>query len=138
MSIFDNVIFDEFTLLEGEQTEAYKKRKAEEKSAKDKAEKERRDRRYEGLEVDAHSHFVGNTRNLNDRPRKTDSDEKKDKYYDQMMSDERRANASGYAANRRKGGDFNTKFDAINRDMRRHPDRWEKEHESDRIKTVRK
>ena len=31
MSIFDNIIFDEFTLLEGEQAEAYKKHKAEEK-----------------------------------------------------------------------------------------------------------
>ena len=31
MSIFDNIVFDEFTLLEGEQAEAYKKRKAEEK-----------------------------------------------------------------------------------------------------------
>ena len=31
MSIFDNIVFDEFTLLEGEQAEAYKKRKAKEK-----------------------------------------------------------------------------------------------------------
>ena len=31
MSMFDNIIFDEFTLLEGEQAEAYKKRKGEEK-----------------------------------------------------------------------------------------------------------
>lgn len=31
MSMFDNIVFDEFTLLEGEQTEAYKKRKGEEK-----------------------------------------------------------------------------------------------------------
>ena len=31
MSIFDNIIFDEFTLLEGKQAEEYKKRKEEEK-----------------------------------------------------------------------------------------------------------
>ena len=46
MDIFSNIIFDEFTLLEGEQAENYKKRKAEEKLAKDKADQERRDRRY--------------------------------------------------------------------------------------------
>lgn len=31
MSMFDNIVFDEFTLLEGEQAEAYKKRKEEER-----------------------------------------------------------------------------------------------------------
>lgn len=132
MSIFDNVVFDEFTLLEGEQAEAYKKRKAEEKAAKEKAEKERRDRRYEGLDKDIHSSFVGNTRNRKDRK------ENPEKYLDQMSDDERRANAAGYFSNRNKGGDFNTKFDAASRDMRRHPNSWEKEHESDIIKTVRK
>lgn len=46
MSMFDNIVFDEFTLLEGEQAEVYKKRKEEEKADKDKSEKERNDRRY--------------------------------------------------------------------------------------------
>ena len=32
MSMFDNIVFDEFTLLEGEQAEAYKKRKQIEKN----------------------------------------------------------------------------------------------------------
>ena len=132
MSIFDNIIFDEFTLLEGEQAEEYKRRKANEKAAKEKAEKDRRDHRYEGIDNDIHSRFVGNTRNKNDRK------ENPEKYMDQMVDDERRANAAGYFSNRNKGGDFNTKFDAASRDMRRHPDRWEKEHDSDRIKTVRK
>ena len=52
MGIFDNIIFDEFTLLEGEQAEAYKKRKAEEaKKAKaddDKQAKSRMIRKFGG------------------------------------------------------------------------------------------
>lgn len=47
-TIFDNIIFDEFTLLEGEQAEAYKKRKADEKAVKEKEYNERNERRYIG------------------------------------------------------------------------------------------
>ena len=36
MSMFDNVVFDEFTILEGQQAEEYKKRKAKEERAQTK------------------------------------------------------------------------------------------------------
>lgn len=41
MSMFDNIVFDEFTLLEGEQAEAYKKRKEEEKASAKEEDKKR-------------------------------------------------------------------------------------------------
>jgi len=49
MSYFDNIVFDENTLLEGEQAEAYKARKAAEKKAKEKAEKEHYNKRYPSI-----------------------------------------------------------------------------------------
>ena len=39
MSMFDNIVFDEFTLLEGEQADAYKRRKYNEKKEADRREK---------------------------------------------------------------------------------------------------
>lgn len=134
--IFNHIEF----LNEGEQAEEYKKRKAEEAAKKEQEEKERNERRYGGLENDIHSSFVGNKTNKESIKKAVrGSDEEFDKVSNSMANDERRANAASYVAarNRLRGDDFNKGFDAINKDMRRHPDRWKKEHESDRINTKR-
>ena len=52
MSMFDNIVFDEFTLLEGEQAEAYKKRKAAEIKAAKKEDKEAINRQYRHVKAD--------------------------------------------------------------------------------------
>ena len=46
MSMFDNVVFDEFTLLEGEQAKAYKAKKAAEKEEESRKHRERMNNRY--------------------------------------------------------------------------------------------
>jgi len=126
-------------LNEGEQAEEYKKRKAEEAAKKEQEEKEREERRYGGLEEDQHHRFVGNQRHT-DKKFSDMSDSEQDRYTDKMGEDERRASAAAYVANKNRNNpnsNFNRDFDTINKDMRRHPDRWKKEHDSDRISTKR-
>lgn len=131
VNMFGNIAF----LNEGEQAEEYKKRKNEEAAKKEQEEKEREERRYGGLEKDQHHRFVGNQRHISDM-----SDSEQDRYMDKMSDDERRASAAAYVANKNRNNpnnNFNRDFDAINKDMRRHPERWKKEHDSDRINTKR-
>lgn len=137
------MVFNHITFLnEGEQAEEYKKRKAEEAAKKEKEERERNERRYSGLEKDKHSRFVGNKTNKEDIKKAVENDDDKDlnrRVSDSMADDARRASAAAYVANRNglRGDDFNKGFDATNKDMRRHPERWKKEHESDTINTKR-
>lgn len=120
MGIFDKVVLEDCYILEGEQVEAYKKRKADEKAAQDKADSDRNERRYSGLEKDNHSKFVGNQRkNPNSRSM---SDKEFDKWSDDYSKDERRADRAASKANKSglRGNKFNTAFDAANRHERRH------------------
>ena len=126
-SIFESVVF----LNEGEQAEEYKKRKNEEAAKKEQEEKEREERRYGGLEKDQHHRFVGNQSHIDKKfsdMSDSEQDRYRDRYMDKMSDDERRASAAAYVANRNRlrGDDFNKGFDAINKDMRRHPERWKK------------
>ena len=134
------MIFTRVTFLnEGEQAEEYKKRKAEEAAHKEKEEKERNERRYGGLEKDKHTQFVGNKMNMR-AFRKADldkmSEEEYDKYYDTHAEDEHRANAAARMANKTgaHGDDFNKAFDAANKHMRRHPEKYK--HESSIFESV--
>lgn len=52
MSIFNNIIFDEFTLLEGEQAEEYKNRKKREQYQNWKDKQNKHDMRYHGTKSD--------------------------------------------------------------------------------------
>ena len=107
MGIFDNVIFDEFTLLEGQQAEEYKERKAKEKIYNDYVDD------YKACR--SHGHFSNIKRDPTDKEVNDyfDSIDKGNKAVDERYyrykSDRERDNVASMAG------------DAIDRHNRRHP-----------------
>ena len=101
MSIFDNIILDEFTILEGEQAEAYKKHKAEMKNKDFKSNNERLNNRKNA------GRKYSNKFNYDDNIRDAESSLKAHK----MMKKSNRDNLNDYIIAK----------DAANRNKRRHP-----------------
>ena len=113
-------------LNEGQQAEEYKARKAKEAADKEAVENERSNRRYKGLEDDNHVNFVGNKTNKSDIRRSFRDENLEKKVWDSRSDDERRANKAAHIANKAglRGDSFNKGFDAVNRNMRRHPENY--------------
>ena len=133
MSIFDNIIFDEFTLLEGEQVEAYKKKKAEDKSTKNKAELDRFYRRYDR---DDYDDTTDKAKKVIDKEFKNRIDKVDDisKDPDNFGWKERlkRVDNAMNIQKARRSGDYQ---DGVKRHIRRHPNQY-KESAFENIKMI--
>ena len=102
MSMFDNIVFDEFTLLEGEQAEAYKEKKDNEKRKEKHEEIERIKRRSEAGRKGSKNSNINYDDNIRN--------DKSSLIANQMMKNTKR----------RYYDDYVNAKDAANRHMRRH------------------
>ena len=136
MAIFDNVIFDEFTLLEGEQAEAYKKRKAEEarktKSADEKQTKGRMIRKMGG-ELFKDEANMPNRKHLDSEVREDIMRKHYPKTYKKMedIVDNDLVDMESNPSTKNKNKALNTVskntgkfYDAADRHIRRHPKQY--------------
>lgn len=139
-------------VLEGQQAEEYKARKAKEAEEKEKAEAERRERRYGGLKRDDYAHFVGSKANIDDLKKadaaksEDERDKLEDRYDRHSRDDSRRTQAASAVVNNihynkgNRGTDKDQWYidhDAVNKDMRRHSDRWKASNKYSTLHTQR-
>lgn len=112
---------------EGEQAEAYKRKKeAEEAKAKEQEEK-RRCRYASNEQPGARQHISGYTKlgtPITDGP--TKEDKKRDK--DTSKAAKRAIKGENFESPEEKEYQYNIAKDAANRHMRRHPDQWKRGH----------
>mgnify|MGYP004461172837 FL=1 len=151
MSYLDKITFEESTLLEGEQAEEYKARKAKEASDKAKAAENKYQRRYGEREntttlgnndmkpnTQYSSYTTGTVNNLKVKDSKKLSADQKQKHFNKMESNDKKAHiAATKEANKRefnrfwnsgsnndamkKKSNLSSAADAISRHNRRHP-----------------
>lgn len=151
MSYLNMIIFEESTLLEGEQVEEYKARKAKEASDKAKAAEDKYQRRYgerdntttlRGDDMKPNTsndrYTTGTVNNLKVRDSKKLSADQKQNHFDKMEANDKKAHiAAAKEANRREFNKFwnsgnnndamrtksnmSSAADAISRHNRRHP-----------------
>ena len=121
MSYFDNIVFDENTLLEGEQAEAYKAKKAAEKEAREKAEKELQDNANRRIEKSVAQNINSNeklksfdkARKMIDRERASRSDKIRGKDYNDDTKKAYNQHSNMYKS-------IMSNYDATARHFRRH------------------
>lgn len=132
MSYLDTITFEESSLLEGEQAEAYKAKKAKEKADKEAAERNRYSTRYDNDRY-GRTYTSRNPEYQKDKQAANNNDEKAmDRMDDRMADDAKRMNTAAHKANkdyysgkRPMNHDENSRaIDATNRHMRRHPKQY--------------
>lgn len=133
-SIFDNVKLENCFVLEGEQADAYKAKKAKEKSDRESAERKQSSTRYDGKDNYGNKYTKQNPNYQKDKKAALNGDDDAwDRIDREKSADSRRMSDAAYKANKdyykEKGrrpmnSDQNVRaIDATNRHMRRHPEK---------------
>lgn len=129
-SIFDNVQLENCFILEGEQADAYKAKKEADKAAEKSTEDERNKRRYSNDDTGKKNKM--NPKQKEDRAKMTTDDNAAKRYMDRISKagDSARKDKAYEKASREYynhpdngRGNIRASADAINRHMRRHPEK---------------
>ena len=135
-SIFDNVQLENCFVLEGEQADAYKAKKAKEKSDRESAERKQSSTRYDGKDNYGNKYTKQNPNYQKDKKAALNGDDdawdrvdrEKSKDSRRMTNAANKANKDYYTDNDKKRRPMNSDqnaraIDATNRHMRRHPEK---------------
>ena len=125
-------LYEDCIVLEGEQAEEYKRRKAEEKARKEKEEEERDHRRYDNDRYG--NKYTSSNPNYKKiiRDALNGDDKASDRWDEMRTNDDRRMDDAAYKANKQYyngSRPMNSKenryaIDATNKHMRRHPEQY--------------
>lgn len=125
-------LYEDCIVLEGEQAEEYKRRKAEEKAKKEKEEEERYNRRYDDDKFGLKNTYSNPTYKKLVKDGLNGDDDALKRSWKMRADDDRRMDNAAYIANKqyyngsrpRNEKENNYAIDATNKRMRRHPEQY--------------